>query len=264
MKRVLIVRACAVGDFMTNLPALRALSQSMGDVEFTLVGYPSTLQLAESFVPVKAVHSIDIPPWSRLFDGPASRLDFDAAVVWMRDASFADNLRASGIPEVIRADPFPQFGHASDHLLRTLELPRPELPDLWTPTTEKIVLHPGSGSPKKCWPYFEELGKMLANPVVLIGPNEEKFNTPHRTLRNLPLRDVLNRLRSCRLYVGNDSGITHLAGYIGCPTVALFGPTDPRVWGPLGRRVRIIWRKPLESISLEDVKRAIHGMGGYR
>ena len=266
MKRVLIVRACAVGDFVVNLPAIQALARFMENVEFTLAGYPATLQVAECFVRVKAIHSIDTPPWSDLFNrpvSPVSGLDFDAAVVWMRDPSFAGNLRASGISDVIRADPFPQFGHAADHLLRTLKLSRPGLPDLWTPTTDEIVLHPGSGSPKKCWPYFNQLGKMLANPVVLIGPSEEEFNTPHRILRNLPLADVLNLLRSCRLYVGNDSGITHLAGYIGCPTVALFGPTDPRVWGPLGRRVRIIWRKPIESISPEDVRQAIHRMAGH-
>jgi ADP-heptose:LPS heptosyltransferase len=41
--------------------------------------------------------------------------------------------------------------------------------------------------------------------------------------------------------IGNDTGITHLAAAIGAPTVALFGPTDPAVWGPRGRKVRTLW-----------------------
>jgi ADP-heptose:LPS heptosyltransferase len=41
------------------------------------------------------------------------------------------------------------------------------------------------------------------------------------------------------LYVGNDSGITHLAAAVGTPVLALFGPTDPKIWGPRGAHVRI-------------------------
>jgi heptosyltransferase-3 len=62
-------------------------------------------------------------------------------------------------------------------------------------------------------------------------------------------------LRRCRFFVGNDSGITHLAGYLGIPTLALFGPTDFRIWGPVGRRVEILWKPELADISLEEVRK---------
>jgi len=45
------------------------------------------------------------------------------------------------------------------------------------------------------------------------------------------------------VYLGNDSGITHLAAAVGVPTVALFGPSDPRQWAPRGRRVTVISRQ---------------------
>jgi ADP-heptose:LPS heptosyltransferase len=257
MKRVLAVRACAVGDFVLNLPAIQALSNSLGGAEFTFAGYPTTLQLAQHFVRVKAVRSIDTPPWSHLFNRPMPDLDFDMAVVWMKDPAIAANLRASGVPGVIRADPFPKFGHAADHLLRTLNLGRPPLPSLWRPGGDDIILHPGSGSAKKCWPYFEQLGKMLPNSAVLLGPNEDGHVTQQRLLRGLSLTEVLTRLQACRAYIGNDSGITHLAAYIGCPTVALFGATDPRIWGPIGRRVRIIWKNSLGDILPEEVTRLV-------
>jgi len=166
-------------------------------------------------------------------------LEFDSAIVWMKDPVVANNLSASGIPNVIRANAFPDFGHAADHLLRTLNLSRPDLPDLWKPASSEIVLHPGSGSSKKNWPFFEALMDRLPGSRMLP--------------QNLSILEVFRYLRSVRAFVGNDSGITHLAAYAGCPTLALFGPTDPRIWGPLGRRSRLIWKRKLEDISVDEV-----------
>ena len=60
-------------------------------------------------------------------------------------------------------------------------------------------------------------------------------------LADAPLARVAGVLSRCRLYIGNDSGLTHLAAAVGEPEVlALFGPTDPRVWAPLGPRVRTL------------------------
>jgi ADP-heptose:LPS heptosyltransferase len=157
----------------------------------------------------------------------------------MKDPVFAENLKASGVSNVIRADPFPAFGHAADHLLRTLKLPRPNLPDLWNPTTPHLVIHPGSGSLRKNWPFYDELMRRL--PASRMLP------------QNLSLVEVFGYLRSVGGFVGNDSGITHLAAYLGCPTIALFGPTDPRIWGTSGRRARIIWKSRLEDISVDEV-----------
>src|SRR5262249_38402193 len=157
--KTLVIRVCAVGDFVLNLPALVALQRVHSETRFTLVGNPTTLELARDFVNVDGVHSIEVQPWSRLFYEKITGLEFDSAVVWMKDPSVATNLAASGVPSVFRADPFPVFGHAADHLLRTLGRHRPELPDLWNPTSSDIVINPGSGSPKKNWPFFNELAK---------------------------------------------------------------------------------------------------------
>ena len=234
-----MVRACAIGDFVLNLPALVALQTADREARFTLVGNPSSLELAREFVRVDRIHSIDVQPWSRLFYETVPALEFDTAVVWMKDPVVANNLAASGIPNVSRADPFPSFGHAADHLLRTLRLPRPSLPDPWNPTLPDIVLHPVSGSPRKNWPFFDEL--MLRVPGSCLLPQSRS------------LIDVSKYLRNVRAFVGNDSGVTHLAAYLGVPTLALFGPTDPRRWGPIGRRSRIIWKTKLEDISVNEV-----------
>ena len=282
MNRLLIVRACAIGDFVLNLPALQSLHRSQDDARFTLVGYPATLELAREFVPVDAVYSIESEPWSRLFYEPVPGLSVDSAIVWMKDPIVAANLRASGIPHVVRADPFPIYGHAAAHLLRTLRLPEPPLPDLWQAETDDIIVHASSGSPKKNWPHFDELMSRLGRECLSLGerPPEGRVRVsgfeqncdPQPALRaalsqserdmprimtDLSLSEVVQHLRRCRAYVGNDSGITHLAAYLGCPAIALFGPTDPRVWGPIGRRSRIIWKTNLEDISVDEILLAL-------
>lgn len=259
MKRLLIIRVCAIGDFILNLPALVTLRRRNPDVRFTLVGNVASLELAREFVPVENVSSIESPPWPRLFYHTMPELEFDCAIVWMKDHTVATNLQLGGIPNVRRADPFPAYGHAADHLLRTMNLERPELPDLWVPESDDVVVHPGSGSPKKIWPHFEKLIECVSNAVIL---RETASSPPQlrslRALENLSLVEVFQHLRRCRAYIGNDSGITHLAAYLGCPTVALFGPTDPRVWGPIGRRSRIIWKRRLEDITVDEVLLALH------
>jgi heptosyltransferase III len=252
MTRVLIVRVCAIGDFILNIPALTSLYKFYPNVEFTLLGNAGPLALAREFVPVENVYSIESPPWSRLFYERVPELKFDSAIVWMKDPIVADNLRLSGIPSVMRADPFPVIGHAADHLLRTLNLERPQLPDLWSPDSEKIIIHPGSGGVKKIWPHFEALLEKVTSAFVLLPPS------PAEKGENMSLTEVFQHLRRCRAYIGNDSGISHLAAYLGCPTISLFGPTDPRVWGPIGRRSRIIWKTKLEDITVNEVLNAIH------
>jgi ADP-heptose:LPS heptosyltransferase len=89
--------------------------------------------------------------------------------------------------------------------------------------------------------------------VILLGPAEE---TLHRSFADIPKgphnvqfclfpdREALvGLLRKARLYVGHDSGITHLAAMLGVPSIALFKKTDATRWGPLGPAVRVIEQK---------------------
>jgi len=122
-------------------------------------------------------------------------------------------------------------------------------------TRKPVVIHPGSGGTHKCWHLdnFLSVAGMLAREdvevVFLLGPAElERFagtaissiEAAGKLLTNLPLADVLAVLGCARGYVGNDSGITHLAAALGIRTVAVFGPTDPVVYGPVGPAVTIL------------------------
>jgi hypothetical protein len=113
----------------------------------------------------------------------------------------------------------------------------------------RVILHPGSGSPKKNAPlgFFKGLYRLLEQkglkPLFVLGEAEYTLEGElenFETYRVENLLEFARRLKGAKLFIGNDSGFTHLAGYLGVNTVALFGPTDPRVWKPLGPRVKVL------------------------
>ena len=63
-----------------------------------------------------------------------------------------------------------------------------------------------------------------------------------------------------RVFVGNDSGPTHLAAATGAPTVALFGPTDPRRFAPRGPAVTVLARPPPAELPVDDVLKAVENV----
>jgi len=118
-----------------------------------------------------------------------------------------------------------------------------------------LCLHPGSGSERKNWPKenFLEVAhgafrRWRLPSHVLLGPAEQGQRAFWREVGgpSLSVGEGLSILEACRmlhrasLYVGNDSGITHLAAALGVPLVALFGPTDPGRWAPRGWGVEIL------------------------
>jgi len=148
---------------------------------------------------------------------------------------------------------------------------------------DTIAIHPGSGSPKKNWPLanWRALLRTLPSPVLLIageaegetwrslaGEDQTASNPGGATgsntqpcpalALNLPLEELIHRLSTCRLFIGHDSGISHLAAACGVPCILLFGPTDPALWAPPGPHVRVVQRGPeMASISLADVRAAL-------
>jgi ADP-heptose:LPS heptosyltransferase len=108
---------------------------------------------------------------------------------------------------------------------------------------------PGSGAREKNWPlaYFVTIGRWWRERVggavvVLEGPVErerggcEDLEEDFVLARNLTLTQAAALLARSDVYIGNDSGITHLAAALGAPTIAIFGPSDPRQWAPRGAK----------------------------
>src|SRR4051794_8858733 len=113
-----------------------------------------------------------------------------------------------------------------------------------------VAIHPFSGSPGKNWPLerFRAVCRSLPKPVQFCaGPEEELENA----VRISNLYDLACWLSEAEFYIGNDSGISHLAAAVGTTTHVLFGPTDPAIWAPRGRDVHVIHRDPITDISVE-------------
>jgi heptosyltransferase III len=133
---------------------------------------------------------------------------------------------------------------------------------------EQVLIHPGSGSPEKCWPIpcFVQLARRLAEQGrsvrFLLGEAElERWGQEQvRQLLEVATVDrpanymeLLDRLLTARLFIGNDSGPGHLAALIGLPTISLFCATDPTVWRPLGPMVEVLHAQSPQVVRPDDV-----------
>lgn len=131
------------------------------------------------------------------------------------------------------------------------------------------LIAPGSGSTKKNWPIrnFLELARTLAIAKgFLLGPAEAELGPLLRgskaeVFQDLPLRSVGALLKCCAWYVGNDSGISHLAGAVGARGIVLFGPTDPSRWRPWGS-LETIRADPIDRLPVSEVKDLLHALIG--
>lgn len=132
-----------------------------------------------------------------------------------------------------------------------------------------VIIQPGSGGVEKCWHLdnflcvADRLRSAGIEVVFLLGPAEQErlggdamsqISDAGPCLTNLSLAEVVGLLSAANGYVGNDSGISHLAGALGLKTVAVFGPTDPSVYGPVGPSVVIV-RYAEEDFSKRGVER---------
>ena len=221
--------------------------------------------------------------------------DCDLAIGWMQDldGKLSETLKTVGVGQVIVRSPFSFTIHATHQRDRFLEaineapsdgegdvqlaVTKPLL-DLGQASLESaglaigqplVVIHPGSGSAHKCVAP-EILASVVATlqisgatPVILEGPADREpverllqlCVSPPIVLKGLDVLTVAGVLAQARLFVGHDSGVTHMAGLMGVHTVALFGPTDPARWAPRGAHVTVVQGTPCLCQSWGDVSR---------
>ena len=261
--RRLLIRPGAIGDCIVSLPALEYLRTRYTEVWVARQNVP----LVRFANRVRAITStgLDLLELGQAPPGLWEHLaEFDDIVSWYGTsrAEFRDAVK--GLPfRFMRALP-PDAGiHAVDFYLEQVGAPPGATPRV--PVTRaqggNAVIHPFSGSQSKNWPlgYFRELFARLAVrlPVQWCAGPEEALEG---ATRFDDLGELAEWLSGARLYVGNDSGITHLAAAVGVPVVAVFGVTDPAVWAPRGAQVRVLRRQPMEQLRVEEVLRACESM----
>lgn len=279
--RALVMRIGALGDVLLT----RRLTYSL-----SLAGFATTLLAPARHARILArdpwietVLDSESPAFAESFGGswPDGAGAFDLAVVVSRSEGLVE-AAGGAASRVIVAPVTPsrddrslahQLAEAASAVAEPFRDRLPSLPVDPTPPVfpRRVVLHPGSGSARKNWPAdrFAALGAALreaGNGILWIrGPAEE---APPERARGF---DILDRpalpvlaatLAQAQAFVGNDSGVSHLAAAVGAPTLALFGPTSDSAWKPDGRRVRAL-RAPegrLDALDVADVLGAVRAL----
>lgn len=186
----------------------------------------------------------------------ASLSEFDSIVSWYgtNRTEFRDAVRDFPF-QFCQTMPNPDGTHAVDFCLRQVSAPEGGVPaiEARADRREFVAIHPFSGSIRKNWPldsYRRLASELPLSAEFCAGPEEELAGA----VRHGGLDQVAQWLASARVYVGNDSGISHLAAAVGIPAVVIFRDTDPRVWAPRGRSpVRVFEGTP----TVDEVRAAV-------
>lgn len=291
----LIFHTGALGDFVLTWPLAMALRERWSGCPVVYVTHPSKGQLADRFLGTQSV-TVETGGWHSLYsDAPALHVASRDLVTRAEriiifgtgeNGLFTQNLqRLSPGAKILTLAPLPPAGfaeHATSFLyqqlcreaelahayeaalqmLATRGLPVPRA------GSSRILIHPGSGSVKKCWPieYFLEVAGQLrgeAWPVEFVVGEAELERFPERVVAELSEMYPVHRpgsylqlaeeLLNCHLLLTNDNGPGHLAGVLGVTTLSLFGPTDPRVWRPIGPRAHVVRGPALSAIGPAEV-----------
>jgi ADP-heptose:LPS heptosyltransferase len=285
-RRILVLRGGALGDFIVTLPALAALRRAWPDARLALAGNATAAALGVEAGLIDQVHSQHEARWSALYLPSPLEPAFSG---WLRDFDLVVNFWPDPAGDLARRFPLragqrylsasaaPALSPAAAHFCSALlplgistaeflfPLGRPRAAP--ARAGAPVALHPGSGSPRKNWPLDRWrslalwLQRDLGVAVTVISGEAEPDDVLAgigTRVRGRPLAELAGHLAGCRLFIGHDSGISHLAAAAGAPGVLLFGPTDPRRWAPPAPTMRVLQRgADPASISLAEVQGAV-------
>jgi heptosyltransferase III len=289
----LLIRTGGLGDCILTLPVGSQIKRLYPEAEIHVLGNTAMLSVARLAGEYSGFRSLDEAGFSSLFSGGgATGFLKDYFSAFDKVYFFTAGNSESIVPTVFDAgakacrvlDPRPPLGfkkHITEHLLSILETPPDFSPCLYNPSipphvirdNATLVIHPGSGGISKMWPLerFIEIASLwpdMKKVVFLLGPAEIErglvSRIPEQFRKVMPstIQKAFHILAAASLYLGNDSGVSHLASLAGTPSLVLFGPSDPEIWKPVGSHV-FVFTSPdrhIESIGVEKVLSAIHNL----
>ncbi len=286
---ILLARSGGLGDSILTLPVAVLLRQMYPGARLDVLGNGWMLDAARLSGLFDGYHSMENGAIHVLFSGCAvadgelrdyiSRYHriyfFSSAPEHDLDTA----LSAAGSPHRRILDPRPPAGwkrHITEHLTRIIEdnaegIPLPVISLSAAGHAEKygLVIHPSSGGALKNWPldrFIEIADRMRLKTVFLLGPaeldrgfHEALSHAVYEIVTGVSLHHLAGILSDTALYLGNDSGVSHLAAACGARAFVLFGPSDPVVWRPLGDAVTLITSPDgaMESIETDMVYRTL-------
>jgi ADP-heptose:LPS heptosyltransferase len=274
VKTVLVLRAIGLGDFLTAVPAYRALRQAFPHATITLAA-PRVLEpLAELTGAIDRLLPVD---GLGELSGMSPRPDLAVNLHGAGPESIRD-LLATGARRVLthRHPQYPLISgpqwceeiHEVERWTRllTLEgipadptallLAKPAAPPV---ISDAVIVHPGASAAARRWPVgrFATVARTLAaagHSVVITGSGTERarclavarsadLGEEWVLADKLDLGGLAALVADARLLISGDTGIAHLASAYATPSVILFGPTTPERWGPpAGAPSTVIWR----------------------
>jgi ADP-heptose:LPS heptosyltransferase len=281
MKTFLCLHTGALGDFILTWPGLMLLRRHFPGHHFLGAGRPDYLRLAVRLGYLDSGVDVDFREMIPLFNGtnvPGCLTGVDGAVLWLRGAEAAVDLlqRNAGLP-VLALDPFPSSSthlglHYCREAARTFGFHAPEdihsLFPLKASGDGPVFIHPGSGGTAKCFEpgFYLDLGGSLRSLGLkdiryILGPAEmERGLASHfpadQTVIPENVSLLAELLSGAGMYIGNDSGPSHLAGVLGVRSFVIYIKTDPGVWGAMGKGVRIV-RSENEDDALRKIIRDV-------
>jgi len=275
---ILVIHHGALGDVVSTFPALLRIKKLYGSI--AIICQSSIGQLARELDIVDKWFPLEAAAFATLYSShidPIVKnilLSYGKIILFSRSRPLEKTLFSISENEVYRIPPRPDLGqkiHVTQHILSNLVryrlieesdkdtrmmLSLSFYTDRRIPQYDpsKIIIHPGSGSRKKCWPisnFVKVASSMDANgkqPEFILGPAEydlyEILMQPKNFKPNVhkidKLAELTELLKTGGGFIGNDSGVSHLAAFIGLPAVAVFGPSDPKTWKPMGRAVKVV------------------------
>lgn len=265
MNTFLFCHRGALGDFIMTWPLIHTLRKIFPKHEFFFIGKPEYMRFAASKGLLDAYMDCESASLSDFFNGesmsPGIATHFAGSVLWMEKS---DNLfrllkeNSDSSPIFIR--PFPQFleTHVSRYYYEEARksYPLPDLKDEYniplnldraTKSGTYCVIHPGSGSLKKNFSvdFFIKTAEYIADTYrikthFVLGPVEIERGMHAKFAGHLietpkNLFEFEKILANAGLFIGNDSGASHLASALGVKTIALYKTSDPDIWGTIGK-----------------------------
>lgn len=295
-KQVLIVRPGALGDTILSIPLMDSIRKQTPGCTVTVLGNRSYRDLVPTGIEYLPMDHRD---WLWLFSPETSELPLEARVfdkaylVLSRPGQVRANLKRAGTGTILHVSSKPPDRiHVVEHLHRGLKLPvpvrSPALEPLGTQKRKPLLwIHPGSGGQGKCIPLVtmvslaQSLRDCLGWDLAVTAGEEDGFlktlpewarfiNGPCTALLdNRPLSELCETLGGAGLFMGNDSGISHLAAGMGIPSAVFFVSTDPLQWAPWvpEEQVRVIdvrHREITEDLLRHEFEVLLHWVTGTR
>lgn len=233
-KRILIYRMGGLGDSLLTYPILEIFARR--GFEVTVWGNPEYFEFAK------------IAGFCHRVSFYEPQATFDLCVF------FSDNRDLFQRPNSVFVSPIPKERvWIVEHYIKSLKLNQSSFSQRlnlgFSQRREKnlCLLHPSSGSKRKNPKpeFFRILEKRLKNlglkVVYLVGPAERELVGVFReVIYSEYLVDLAEIILSASIYIGLDSGVSHLSSYLGTPTIVIYGPTDPVIWRPIGECVSVV------------------------